>query len=77
MLVKFAQDLALDVDRFNRDRQSDEIAQQIAADKAQAAQHNFRSTPMFIANGVVIRGAQRIEHFKMIIDRLLKEGEEQ
>lgn len=73
-LEKFAKDLSLDVEQFNRDRQSDEIAKQVESDKAQAAKHNFRSTPMFIANGVVIRGAKQPSHFSMIIERLLKEA---
>ena len=74
MLVKFAKDLSLNIEQFNRDRQSDEIAKQVEADKAQAAKLNFRSTPMFIANGVIIKGAQQPRHFSMVIERLLKES---
>lgn len=76
MMVKFAKDLAMDVEQFNRDRQSNEITKQIESDKAQAAKHNFRSTPMFIANGVVIKGAQQFSHFSMIVERLLKEADD-
>jgi len=72
-LEKFAKDLSLDVEQFNRDRQSDEIAKQVESDKAQAAKLNLRSTPMFIANGVIIKGAKQPSHFSMVIERLLKE----
>ena len=74
MYLKWAQDLGLDIEKFNKDRNSEEIAKQIKDDQAQAAKHKLTGTPMFIVNGVVVRGAQSLPHFIMVIDRLLSEG---
>ena len=74
MFVKLAKDLNLDVDKFNNDRSSDEIAKQIEAEKAHAAKLKLTGTPTFIANGVVIKGAQPLDYFTKVVERLLSEG---
>ncbi len=73
MFVKFATDLQLDVEKFNTDRNSDKIADWIKTEMSQAAGHNLRSVPAFVANGVVIRGAKAPAYFKQVIELLLKE----
>ena len=73
LFVNIAQDMGLDMNKFNEDRNSDEIASQVLADKAQAEANNLRGTPAFVANGVVIQGAQNINYFTKVINRLLKE----
>lgn len=73
-LVALAEELGLDVDKFNRDRQSDEVAAEVAADRQQAAAHNLGSTPTFVINGVVVTGAQPLPEFQKVIDRLLAEA---
>ena len=72
--LKLARDLGLDIEKFNKDRNSEEIAKQIKDDQAQAAKNKLTGTPMFIVNGVVVRGAQPLPYFRMVIDRLLSEG---
>ena len=74
MYLKLARDLGLDIEEFNKDRNSEEIAKQIKDDQAQAAKNKLTGTPMFIVNGVVVRGAQPLPYFRMVIDRLLSEG---
>jgi len=74
MFLKFARDLGLDIEKFNKDRNSEEIAKQIEHDQTQAAEHKLMGTPTFILNGVVIRGAQPLPYFRMVIERLLSEG---
>ncbi len=74
LFVKLAKDLKLDVDKFNNDRSSDEIAKQIEAEKAHAAMLKLSGTPSFIANGVVIKGAQPLDYFTKVVERLLSEG---
>ena len=66
-----AEELGLDMQRFEKDRQSEQIARVIAADRQQAKSHRLTSTPTFVINGVVVVGAQRYDYFKTIIDRLL------
>lgn len=73
-LVALAEELGLDVARFDRDRHSDEIAAEVEADRQQAAAHNLGSTPTFVINGVVVTGAQPLPEFQKVIDRLLAEA---
>jgi protein-disulfide isomerase len=73
-LVVLAGELGLDVARFNRDRQSAEIAAEVEADRQQAAAHNLSSTPTFVINGVVVTGAQPLPEFQRVVDRLLDEA---
>ena len=42
--------------------------------KAHAAMLKLTGTPSFIANGVVIKGAQPLEYFTKVVERLLSEG---
>jgi len=74
MFLKFARDLGLDMEKFNKDRNSEEIAKQIENDQARAAELKLSGTPTFIINGVVIRGAQPLPYFRMVIERLLSES---
>lgn len=73
-LVTLAQEAGLDVARFNRDRQSAEIAAEVEADRKQAAAHNFTGTPKFVINGVVVTGAQPLPEFQKVVERLLAEA---
>ncbi len=73
MFLNFARDLGFDMGRFNTDRNSEEIAKQIQSEQAQAAVLKLTGTPAFVVNGVVIRGAQSLDYFKGVIDRLLLE----
>ena len=72
-LVALAKELKLDMAQFESDRQSEVIADQVDKDLAQAKIHKFSATPMFLVNGVVVRGAQSSEYFTEVIERLLAE----
>jgi len=76
IFVKFAQDLKLDTEKFNKDRNSDAISDQIEIEKMDAAERKLTGTPVFIANGVVIRGAKSLDYFVKVVDRLLSEKAE-
>ncbi|MBF0101069.1 MAG: thioredoxin domain-containing protein [Desulfobacterales bacterium] len=73
MFEEFAKQLGLDLVQFNADRQSEAIQKQIEEEKAQANKLQFTGTPVFIVNGVVVQGAQDLNYFSLIIDRLLSE----
>lgn len=75
--VKMAQTLGLDMEKFNSDRNSKEIADQVQADMDQAKKLGLTGTPNFLVNGVKIKGAYPADHFSKVIDRLLKEGGKQ
>ncbi|MFO7563947.1 MAG: thioredoxin domain-containing protein [Enhygromyxa sp.] len=73
--VEMAKQLGLDVDKFNADRKSDEIAKLIEGDQKVAAQFGAGGTPAFFVNGRPISGAQGFEAFKAVIDQELKKAE--
>lgn len=69
---KCAEELKLDLEKFKADMKSDEIDKQIKDDKAQASKIGISGTPGFSVNGVLVKGAYPVDHFKMIIDRWLE-----
>ncbi len=72
--AKLAADLGLDVDRFNADMASGEIAAQLQTDMEQAKALGFNGTPRFLVNGVEIKGAYPPDYFVTVIERLLEEN---
>lgn len=74
MFQKFARDIGFDMEQFNKDRNSEQIAKQVQSDQAQTAKHKLTGTPAFLVNGVVIRGAYPPDYFARVIERLLSEG---
>ncbi|HLT39286.1 MAG TPA: thioredoxin domain-containing protein [Enhygromyxa sp.] len=73
--VEMAKQLGLDVDKFNADRNSSEIAQLIEGDQKIAAQFGAGGTPAFFVNGRFLSGAQAYETFQAVIDEELKKAE--
>jgi predicted DsbA family dithiol-disulfide isomerase len=72
--VTTAKNLGLNMDKFNADRNSPAIEQRIKEDIAAAEQLDISGTPGFAVNGVLVKGAYPVEHFKKIIDRWLAQG---
>ena len=70
LYVRIAKELNLNMDKFNADRNSKEIEEQIKADAAQAGSLGFNGTPGFSLNGVKILGAYPLEHFEKVINGL-------
>ena len=70
LYVQIAKDLGLNMQKFNADRNSKEIEDQIKADLAQASSLGFNGTPGFALNGVKILGAYPIDHFEKVISAL-------
>lgn len=70
--VAIAQDLKLDMDKFNKDRASAEIKAQVDADQADAEAMGARGTPHFVINGQAVSGALPEESFSQAIDAELK-----
>ena len=67
LYVKLAQELGLNMGKFNADRNNPEIEAQIKADQAQANSLGFNGTPGFAVNGVKVLGAYPQEHFEKVI----------
>jgi protein-disulfide isomerase len=68
-----AKDLGLDLEKFNRDRDSDAAKDAIAADMKQAEAIGVSGTPTFVLNGLMIRGLLPPEDFETAIG-LVKGG---
>jgi protein-disulfide isomerase len=71
MLTRYAQDVGLDVDRFERDRSDPELKKRIEADMKEAAALAVSSTPTFFINGRPVVGAMPFETFASIIEEEL------
>lgn len=66
-----AKELGLNVEQFQKDMASPEIEAAVKADQAIGEKNGIQGTPGFFVGGVAVKGAYPIDHFKMIIDRLL------
>ena len=67
-----AKKLGLDVAKFKKDMDAEDVKKQVKDDMALAEKHGIRGTPGFFVNGVAVKGAYPFEHFKKIIDRWLE-----
>ncbi|MFA9404872.1 MAG: DsbA family protein [Anaerolineales bacterium] len=74
-LEAFADQLGLDTGAFNACLQDDAIREQVNLDMAAGIEAGINSTPSFLINGEVARGALPFENFVTIIESL-KAGEE-
>lgn len=70
LYIRIAKELGLNIDKFNRDRNSEEVAQLVKNDAEQASRLGFNGTPGFALNGVKILGAYPQEHFEKVIEAL-------
>ncbi len=68
---KIAQDLKLNLNRFNRDRASKAIQDLVEKDMADAQRVGARGTPFFFINGEPISGALPEAEFRAVIDAAL------
>lgn len=70
-LKKFAVDLSLNSDQFNKCLDAEKYNAQVEADIAEAARIGFQSTPSTAVGKVPIIGAQPFEQFKAVIEAQL------
>ena len=70
-LRRYAQELGMDLARFDRDRQDPTLKTRVLDDMAEATQLGVRSTPTFFINGRLVSGAMPFETFATIIDEEL------
>lgn len=75
LFVDVAKELGLDMKKFNMDRNSDAINKQVDKDMAEGSKVGVQGTPYFIINGIPLNGAQPVEKFVQIIERLLNEND--
>ena len=68
---KYAQQAGLDVNRWKKDKESPEVADEIKKDMDQGSAVGANGTPAFFVNGKFVSGAQPFDNFKQIIDQQL------
>ena len=64
---QIAQDLKLNIAKFNNDRQSPQALAQVEADQQQAEKLDINGTPTFVLNGVLMPGVFTVEDFEEAI----------
>jgi predicted DsbA family dithiol-disulfide isomerase len=72
-LKRYASEIGLDASRFNSCIDSGASRDAVMKDLQEARRSGIFSTPTFIINGRVLKGARSFEDFKAIIDQSLKE----
>jgi protein-disulfide isomerase len=70
----FAQQLSLDMTKFERDYADKATAQRVQDDIAECSKMEVRGAPGFLINGRLMSGAQPFERFKGVIDEELAGG---
>jgi protein-disulfide isomerase len=74
IFARFAQDLHLDVARFERDYSSAEVSRRISADVALGKKLGIENTPTIFVNKKRMNPPYRIEHLHEMIDAALSGG---
>lgn len=70
-LIKYAEELGLDMAKFKADLDGETYKAQINKTKAQAAQFGARGTPAFFINGAFLSGAQPLAKFTAAVDEAI------
>ncbi len=70
-LKQYAQELGLDLAKFEKDMNSPEVQKQIQDDMALAQKVGIRGTPTIFINGKIVQN-RSVEGFKQMIDPILK-----
>jgi protein-disulfide isomerase len=65
-----AQQLSLNLEKFNQDRQSPASTEAVSADQKLGETLGITGTPFFLMNGVPIRGAQPLEGFTQVLSQV-------
>lgn len=65
-----AQEIGLDMQKFNTDRNSDALRKKLEKDKADAARAEVRSTPSLYVNGIFINN-RSLNALQQVIDKEL------
>jgi len=70
----YAQQIGLDVVKFERDYNDAATAQRVKDDMAECGKMEVRGAPGFLINGRLLSGAQPFERFKMVFEEELNGG---
>ncbi|MBI4664918.1 MAG: thioredoxin domain-containing protein [Nitrospinae bacterium] len=68
LFLKYAREMAMDVNRFEKDMAKPEFQKRIDADMQLAKKLNVNGTPAYFVNGVKITGARELEYFEKVMN---------
>jgi protein-disulfide isomerase len=71
-LVKYAKQLDLNIEQFNKDRKDENLKKEILKEQAQALKFGATGTPAFFVNGKKLSGARPLAQFKAAVEDALK-----
>lgn len=74
-LKKYADDLNLNNNKFEKCLDSDSMKEEVQKDTDDGINYGVAGTPAFFINGILLEGAQPFENFKQIIDDELAKTE--
>lgn len=74
-LEKYAQELKLNMSRFNDALDKNKFQDQVSADQRLAGSLGATGTPAFFINGRKVVGAQPLEQFKSVVDEEIKKAD--
>lgn len=66
----------VDPQRFAEDRKSPELSDYLERDATEARRFGFSGTPMFLINGIALRGAVPLEEFERVIALALSKSDD-
>ena len=72
LFAKYAQELGLDIDKFNKDLKGDITKNRVNRDYLSANKAELRGTPSFFLNGKKIVNPKDYNNFKILINEALK-----
>lgn len=74
-LVRYAQELGLDVERFRADLESQQVKEAVTSDRISALNASLPGTPTFFLNGVQIASPKSTDAFRSLLNEALGETE--
>ncbi len=74
-LLKYAEELGLDVEKFKADFESQEVKDEVAKDLQAGKDAGVRGTPAVFVNGIRFQGARTVDGFKEVVDAELAKAD--
>jgi len=72
IISEYAEELGLDLEQYEADMVSDEVADLVAEDLLSANRNGLNSTPTFVLNGQVIQTPRNVDQFRALLNDVLE-----
>lgn len=68
LIAQIVRETGVNPERFAADRRSPEVAALLEKDREEARRFGFNGTPMFMVNGIAVRGAVPLREFERVVE---------